>query len=170
MCLCMATTTTTCDFAAVPEQAAKLGFSLPQEITILPINFEIANLGDELRFRGEAVTIAKLLNGAGIEVSRLGANEGSEAFVHNKSHEWALPIIFIGSELMKTSPDLISLAFSTVQDYVLELFKGMSSGRTIKAEVVIERSKTRQYQKISYEGDPSGLKDFAKVVKAASKK
>lgn len=163
-------TTVTCDFAAVPEQAAKLGFPLPLGLTILPINFETAISGDELRFRGEALTIAKLLHGAGIEVARLGTNEGSEAFVHNKSHEWALPIIFIGSELMKTCPDLISLALSTVQDYVLELFKGMSNGRTIKAEVVIESSKSRKYRKISYEGDPSGLKDFAKVVKAASKK
>lgn len=161
--------TTTSDFVDVPTRSAQLGCALPTGLTLLPNNFESAQPGEEFLFQGQTATVMKVLKAANITLAKFGSTARSEAFIHNKSHDWALPIIFIGYELMKQNPDLLGFVLSKIQDYALDLFKETVVGRHVKAEVVIETRRGRKYKKISYEGDPSGLKDFAKVVKAAAR-
>ena len=164
-------TLTVSDYAAVRAKAGELGCDLPSDrLLFLPDNFVTATAGEELRFHGEATTAIKILKNASIPVGRLGTANPAETFIHNRDSAWALPVIFVGAELLKTSPDLLTVALSAVQDYVAELFKGVGGKRTIKAEVVVEDKRKQQFKRISYEGDPEGLKELAEMVRRISRK
>jgi len=160
-------TLTQSDYVSVPARAGALDFALPTSLVFLPENFEAAEVGEELRFRGEATTVAKLLRQAGVPIERLGSSRET-AFVHNKSHDWALPVIFVGAELMKQSPDMVGMAIELIRDYVVRLFEGTAE-KKIKTEVVIEDRQRKRYHKITYEGDAAGLGELAKLVKRLGK-
>jgi len=156
-------------FQPVPTRADELGCTMPSGFLILPENFEEAKQGDELRFAGEAATALKLLQSAGLPATKLTSLENTEGFVHNHSADWALPIIFIGSELLKQNPDMVTLAIGVMQNHVLELFKGVKMRPKIKAEVVIEDKRTAQYKRLTYEGDVDGLRELTATIKAMSR-
>lgn len=154
-------------FPSVPVLAAELQCELPTGLVFLPDNFASLNADDDLLFRGEATTVTKVLRGAGLQIEKLGNPARSSAFIHNKSHDWALPIIFVGTELLKNQPDIISLTLTAIQDYVLGLFKGVTRDRKITASIVVEHRKNGKFIKVDYEGEPDGLDAFAKIVKRA---
>jgi len=163
-------TITTSAYVAVPARAAELGSIIPAGLVFLPANFESAIPGEDFRFRGEASTVTKLLAVAGIPVNRLSTGQQRPAFIHNHSHDWTLPIIFVGTELLKQSPDILSAALGVIQDYVIDLFKGVTDARTITAEVVIEDRRAQQYKRLTYEGSPEGLRELTGAIKALSRK
>jgi hypothetical protein len=150
------------DYPSVTDRAGELGVQLPGGLVFLPENFQTAEAGDELRFRGEATTVAKLFRQVGLTIERLGTPDQS-AFIHNKSHDWALPIIFVGAELMQQSPDVVRTAIELIRDHVVKLFEG-TADKKIKTEVVIEDRRRQRYQKITYEGDAAGLGEVAKLI------
>lgn len=158
------------EFPSIQNNAAVLSCPMPPGILILPDNFEIAKQGDELLFAGEATTALKLLRHAGLPVAKLAGPEQVEAFVHNHDADWAFPLIFIGSELLKQSPDMVSLAISVLQDHVLDLFKGVKNRPKVKAEVVIEDRRTGHYKRLTYEGDAEGLRELTTTIKAMSRR
>jgi hypothetical protein len=151
------------NYVSVPARAAALGYTVPDGLVFLPDNFEAAQEGDQLRLQGEATTISKLLRQEGILIERLGPSSET-AFIHNRSHDWALPIIFVGAELMKQSPDMIGTAIDVIRDYLIKLFEG-TAGKKIKAEIVLEERRGKRYQKITYEGDAEGLSELEKLCK-----
>lgn len=157
-------------FPSVPERAAALGCALPPGLVLLPADFETANPGDEFRFRGEASTVTKLLRNAGVPIARLGPPDHARAFIHNRSQDWVLPVIFIGTELLKQSPDLMSLTLDTIRDYVVDLFKGTAGKRDITAEIVVEDRRNGIYKRLQYSGPPQGLKELSAALKVMSRK
>lgn len=152
------------NYPSVSERAEALGCALPVGLVFLPEGFENVNSEDEFRFRGEGTTVTKLLRSAGIPITRLGAADHAPAYIHNRSADWALPVIFIGTELIKQSPDLVSLAVSTIQGYVLDLFKGDAGKREVKAEIVVEDRRNKTYKRVQYEGPADGLKELTAAV------
>lgn len=114
--------------------------------------------------RGEATTIAKILRNGGAPVGYLGGDGVKVRFVHNKSHDWAAPVIFVASELLKTSPNLLSITIDLIRDYAIDLFKGAGSDRVIKADIVVEKQGSGTYCKVSYEGDAEGLHAITAMV------
>lgn len=157
-------------FTSVPERAAELKCVLPVSLVFLPANFEEAGILDEFRFNGEVSTVTKVLKSAGIPIARLATPEREQAFVHNRSHDWVLPLIFISAELLKQNPDMISAALDAVKDYVSDFFKGVTGKRNIKAELVIEDRREKKYKKFTYEGSPEGLKELSKSIKSLNRK
>ena len=159
------------NYPSVAARAEELGLALPFGLVLLPVNFEIAQPGDELRFTAEAVTVGKILAQGGLGATRLGAETRPEVYIHNRSADWIIPLIFVGGELAKT-PDIFAAAIGLIQTYLIDHLKGpgSSGGKKVKAEIVVENSKTGECRRISYDGDASGLKDLAKVVAAASRK
>jgi len=151
------------DFVSVRERAAALGQPLPEGLVFLPENFEKSERGDEMQFRGEATTVTKILRQAGLPVARLGPDD-QIAFIHNRSHDWALPVIFIGAELMKQSPDMVGMVIDLIRDYVIGQFRG-TSDKKIKTEIVIEDRARKTYRKFTYEGDPAGLDELGRLIK-----
>ncbi len=153
------------DYLDVPARADALGCALGNVLTFLPDNFESAASADDFLVRGEVTTIRKVLKAGGVASAVLSAEQARPAgFVHNKSHDWAVPVLFIGSELLKTSPDLPGMAIDLIRDYATGLFTGSGKDRQAKVEIVVERSKQRSYRKISYEGDVAGLDTLAQVI------
>lgn len=114
--------------------------------------------------RGEATTIAKILRNGGAPVGYLGGDGIKVRFAHNKSHDWAAPAIFVATELLKNSPDMLSIAIDLIRDYASNLFQGAGSDRVIKADIVVERQGSGTYCKVTYEGNPEGLHTITAMV------
>lgn len=153
------------DYLDVRKRAEALHCSLEPILTFLPGNLEDAASADDFVIRGEVTSIRKVLEGGGVPTATLAAGGNQPpGFIHNKSHDWAAPIIFISAELMKTSPDLIGIAIDLIRDYALSIFKGSGSDKQVKLEVVVEHDEKRTYQKITYEGDVAGLRTVADMV------
>ena len=161
---------TTTRYLDVARRASDLGAALPPGPVFLPENFDAAAVDDTLRFQSEVTTLRKILAADGIDAAGLGAGSHNHAFIHNRSHDWAMPILFIGAELMKQNPDLIGQALGLVQQYVVDQFKGMTGGRKIKAELVVEDRKAGQYNRLTYEGPPEGLGELTGALKALARK
>lgn len=158
------------DFPTVAVRVAELNCLLPNGLVMLPSNFSDVEPGAEFRFDGETSTAVKLLRAAGLPATRLNACDHKEAFIHNHSADWMLPIIFVGSEIMKTNPDMLSLAINVLQDYVLDRFKNINAKPTVKAQVVIENRRTKQTKCLTYEGNAEGLHELTAAVKALNRK
>ena len=152
------------EHVSVRTRAEELGCRLPNGLAMLPENFSSAAAGDDLHFRSEAATVRKLLSEGGLDADRLMADRDRTMFVHNGSYDWAVPAIFIGSEVLKANPDVASVIVDLVRDHVKELFGGLKSDRRVSLEVVIENSRGL-CRKVKYEGDAEGLKDVNRIVR-----
>lgn len=153
------------DYIDVRARANALGCTLGEGLVFLPDNFASAASANDFVVRGEITTIRKVLNTGGVASAVLSAETARPAgFVHNKSHDWMVPVLFVGSELLKTSPDLLGMAIDLIRDYAAGLLTGGEKDRQAKLEVVVERSKQRSYRKISYEGDVAGLDAVAEMI------
>ncbi|WP_285019585.1 hypothetical protein [Novosphingobium sp. fls2-241-R2A-195] len=154
------------DYIDVRARVSALNCNLTPTVVFLPSNFEEAASTSQFVFRGELTSIQKILRFNGIDSSLIGDNIVGQkpGYIHNKSHDWAAPIIFISAELLKTNPDLISLAIDTIRDHVASLFKTLSPSKKVKAEIVIERDGDKSFKKITYEGDVAGLSTIADMV------
>lgn len=150
-------TTEITDYIDVTKKIEELGLVQPVGISFLPANFEDADTAENLVVRGEATTLKKVLLAGDLEISILQDSDSGIKYVHNKSHDWAMPLMLFTAEAMTTNPDLVSLAIDLVKNYVTDLFKGLARDKTIKAEIVVEKTKKGTFQKITYEGDPEGL-------------
>jgi hypothetical protein len=65
---------------------------------------------------------------------------------------------------------MVSAAIDVIRDYCLDLFKGIGKNREISAEIVIEDRKAKQYKRLTYKGDPEGLRELTAAVKALGRK
>ena len=146
-------------------QLAKLDCEMPATLAFLPSNLETEGDPAKLAVQGQATTLTKVLRRGGIEITTLLPPAVTPGFIHNKSHDWIAPVIFVSAELMKTSPDLVGAAIDLVRDYLISLFKGGSTAKAIKAEIVIEKRKRGAYQKIVYDGDIEGLRTLADMAR-----
>jgi hypothetical protein len=153
------------DYVDVDSRMEQLGCKAAAGLTILPSNFGEAASPAEFLVPGTAPTIVKVLGRGGIQAGLPQADNTRPGFIHNKSHDWVVPAIYISAELMKTSPDLVSVAIDLIRDYAVSLYKGISDKKTIKAEIVIEQSHGHTYKRLSYEGDVEGLQQLAQVAK-----
>lgn len=147
------------------SRTQELGCALPSSLVLLPENFDTAMLGEEFHFRSEASTVRKLLHNGGFQVERLNAGLSPIKFVHNRSCDWAVPAIFIGSELLKTNPDITSVIIDLIRDHIKDLFGGTTSSRRVSVEIIVESGKGR-CRKVKYEGEIDGLKEITRMVKS----
>lgn len=75
-----------------------------------------------------------------------------------------MPAIFIGSEVLKANPDMMSVVIDLVRDHVKELFGGLKSDRRVSLEILIENSRGL-CRKVKYEGNAEGLRDVDRIVR-----
>jgi hypothetical protein len=158
-------TTTTEDYPHLPEKLAGLGCTLPAGLIFLPNNLQTAESVGDFKIAGEVSTLKKVLKAGGLNASILAQQEANPHFIHNKSHDWAMPAILFTAETIRANPDIVSLVLDLVKGHLVDFFKGLAADKTIKAEIVVERDKHGTYQKISYEGGIEGLKAMAEMAK-----
>lgn len=153
------------DYIDIEQRMAELRVPPTEAVTILPTNFELAAAPSEFRVSGTAPTILKVLRHGGVSAQLLDARDLQPAFIHNKSHDWVVPVIFVSSELLKANPDLISITIDLIRDYAVSLFRGLGEKKCIKAEIVVEQKGGRTYKKLSYEGNVEGLRELAQIAR-----
>lgn len=152
------------DYIDVGKKMADLGCRYPEQMALLPINFEAARSIAEFLQASEAATIKKLLLAKKLPLNDILDRNQRSPYLKNKSHEWAAPILFVSASLFSQNPALVSLALNVVGNYATDFFKGTLGIHEVTLNIVVAK-KDKTFKKISYRGPTDGLKDLAKIIK-----
>jgi hypothetical protein len=160
-------TTTVSEYIDVRGKLRDLGCLDPHGFSLLPVNFESATSIAEFRQVSEAATVKTLLRLANLPQSEIVAQEQRPPYIQNNALEWIVPTLFITAGLVSEHPEMVSVALSVIANYAADFFKGLGGEKSIKLDIVVERSSSKRSRKISYQGSPDGLKDLAAIIEAA---
>jgi len=158
-------TTTIADYPNVAERLAVLGCNFPDGLALLPTNFESATSITEFRQVSEAATVKTLLRNASIPYSELFDKSKKPPYVQNNSFEWVAPTIFVSAGLISGNANYLSVALNVLSNYATDFFKGISGGKSVKLEIVVEKTKSKTCKKITYQGGIEGLKDLPEIIR-----
>jgi hypothetical protein len=161
-------TTTVSEFFDLGAKLRELGCREPDGIALLPINIEQAASIGELRQVSEAATVKTLLRNAGLEPQDIIDRPQRPPYIQNNAFEWIAPTLFVTAALLSDNPQSVSVALSMIANYATDFFRGMTSQKTVKLDIVVEQKGSKSYKKVSYQGPPDGLKDLADVVRSAA--
>ena len=161
-------TTIISDYISVSERLEELGARYPIGLALLPANFESAESADSFRQLSTAATVKTLFRNNGIPQDDIVDRAKRPQYIQNNSFELILPTLFVSAAFISENPNLVSIALNVISSYAVDFFKGMSGDKTVKAEVIVEKTKTKTCKKITYSGPVDGLKELAKIVKEAS--
>lgn len=151
------------------NQIKKYNFDIPDGISLIPTNIEMANSKDELVYFGSAKSLKKLWKSNSIELEKIEKEGDYQYYLYQRSAEWIAPTIFLGASLLYENSNTISVALSVVANYVTDLFKGKPPKTTFKMELIIEEEKNKKYKKITFEGEPNNMNDLVKVIRELKK-
>lgn len=158
-------TTTIADYPNVAERLTNLGCDYPEGLALLPTNFESATSIGEFKQVSEAATVRTLLRNASIPYGELFDKSTKPPYVQNNSFEWIAPTIFVSAGLISGSANYVSIALSVISNYATDFFKGISGDKSIKLEIVVEKTKSKACKKITYQGGVDGLKDLPEIIR-----
>jgi hypothetical protein len=150
----------------VRQRAVELDLGPVTDFAILPRGFEAGSPDGALADEADATTIRKLLNEAGLSVQQLRRSDRALPSVVQRSADWIAPTLFVGSMFLSQNPHAIQLALGVMDSYISDFLKGRSSRGTVKLTIVVEKTKSREYRRVDYEGPPSGVKNLADVVRS----
>lgn len=156
------------DYLNVSKRMAELGCRYPRGLAFLPVNFESASSIAEFRQVSEAATVKKLFRGAGLPHDEIVEQAQKPPYVQNNSFEWVAPTIFVSAALISENPHCVAIALSLIANYATDFFRGIGGRKSVKLDVVVERTSTKTCTRISYEGDADGLKSLSEVVQNAA--
>lgn len=141
---------------------------MPSYIAILPTNFETAVSRADFSQPSEAATVRTLFRTNKIQLSEFMPSGERIPYIQNNSIEWIVPALFVSASLISENANLVSVGLNVLSNYITDFLKGNPSPKTVKLDVIVERSDGKTYKKISYEGDVSGLISLAEIIKNAS--
>ena len=84
--------------------------------------------------------------------------------IQNNNYEWVAPTLFVTTGVISQQPECVAVALSVLANYVTEFFMGLKGPKTIKLEIVVEKTNTKVCKKLTYEGDVAGLSKLSKIV------
>ena len=73
-------------------------------------------------------------------------------------------MLFVAGLLLSSNPQAVNVALGVIANYVTEFFTGMGGEKHVRFSIVIKDKATGQCKRYKYRGDPSGIKDFTKLV------
>jgi len=158
----------TTDYVSVAERIEALGCTTSVGLTILPENFDSADVRLDFRYRSEAATIRTLFRNHGIPVGNLLALGERPSYITNKSFEWTAPTLFVAAALVSDNGTAVSIALSVVANYLTDFFKGVAGTPKVKMTFVVEQSKGKTCKKLEYEGNIDGIMALSKIIKEIS--
>lgn len=153
------------DYINVKEQVLRLDCNKPTTIGFLPRNFENTNLKEELVHESSVATLRILWREVGIEESKIEKEGDKFPYVSEKYANWIGPIIFVSATTLSQNPTIVSIGIGVIANYLTDWFRGFHGTRSIKLDVVVEKTEGKEYKRIQYEGDVSGLVEIDKIVK-----
>jgi hypothetical protein len=153
------------NYIDVKERALELECNIPDELSILPRNFEIAKSKSELVYESSVPDIRILFREAGIIETRL-EKQGDKCFYKQDKHfDWIGPTIFISASFLSQNPHIISITEGIISNYLTDLFKGKFYSEKIELTYVLERTKDKEIKRIVYKGDLAGLDELPKIIR-----
>lgn len=156
------------DYINIHKRIVDLGCIQPTGLALLPANFESASSIADFRQVSEAATVRTLLRGSNVPLDEIVSEAQKPPYIQNNSFEWVAPTLFVSASVLSQNPNYVSVALSVIANYVTEFFKGMSGEDEVKMEIVVERTKSKTYKKVTYKGPPEGLKELQSVIRAVS--
>lgn len=156
------------DALSVKSRAVELSCVIPQNMAMLPSNFETAVSRSEFLLPSEAATVRSMFRSNKISLDELTTPEERPSYIQNNGFEWAAPIIFIGYSLMSENQAVVSIALSVIANYVTDFLKGAPGSKTVKLDFVVEKSDGYSCKSIHYEGDIEGIRGLYDVIRKIS--
>lgn len=152
------------DYVNVKERALELGCNILTGLSILPRNFETATKGDVLIYESSVLTIKKLIEREGLEVTCIVESGEEIVYRVEKSFDWIGPILLFTAVELSKNPEIVAISIGVISEYLADFFKGKMFSGKVKLNVVVERVGGEIYKKITYEGNVEGLKEIQKIV------
>ena len=153
-------------YVDVRQRCAELDCNMPTGLALLPRNFDTVKWKESLVYGSHVSRVRSLWRQAGIVETPIERPGDDIWAVTEKEADWIVPTIMIGASLLSKNPYLVSIALSVIANYLTDLFKGSSTSRNARVNIVVERlndAKT-EYFCIQYEGGPEGIADLANIV------
>ncbi|MEO6149186.1 MAG: hypothetical protein ABIP28_03455 [Mucilaginibacter sp.] len=86
-----------------------------------------------------------------------------------KSADWFGPTFFIGFSMLAENSTLINISLNVLSNYLYDFFTGNAPSKIVKFEIVVESKKSKEFQKITYEGPVQGINELGVVIKQLKK-
>ena len=68
-----------------------------------------------------------------------------------------MPALFVGYSLWSQNPTALNLALNVAANYITDFFKGIGGAKKVKLEIIVEKTKGKEFRKLSFEGSPEQL-------------
>lgn len=136
----------------------------PTGLTVLPDNFEVASAFDELYLSIESVTLSKVFEQQGLEVSSIFGDTKQQKYKICNSSTLLLPTIFLAAAILAVYPNAVSIILTSIEYLCKSAFTDNKKDTTIKFKIIEERAQTSKCRKVTYEGPVSGIQEISKVL------
>lgn len=150
----------TVDYIDVEKRMKELGFSVENNLVLLPANFMDPKAETLVRSRNED-SVRKIWREAGLSVQTLSKQGVERPARVPESLEWIAPVIYVVANYVKDNPEQVKTAFEALSDYL----KRIAKNQKVKVDVVTIQTKDVKYKMISYEGNAEGIKDLANIIR-----
>ncbi len=158
------------NYANVAGKMDDLGCVYPSSgITLLPINFDVANSISDLRHASLTSTTRKMLLQDGLPLSDILERGQRPPYVKNKSSTLVFPILFLSASFLSENPTLVTVAVNIFSNYVYEALRFIRPKPTASLKIVVEKKKGEEYKCISYDGSDDGVKALIDVIREVVK-
>jgi len=152
------------EYCNVRERAEELGLNKPENLALLPRNFDTAAALDELLHESAIQTVRVLFRENNISESRMEPEDQKIPCIQENEFALILPTLFASTLLLSQNPHLFSLALNVVANYATDFFKGIPGHNKVVLDVVIEDKAKKCSKKIHYEGSANGLKEINEIA------
>lgn len=152
------------DYISVSQKLESFGIPVPDGLTLLPANLAGAESIQDLHQHVESDTVRTLLRANGIDYVEIFDEDHQPSYLQQYGSDWFGPTVFVTAGLLSQNPDLLSVTFGLITNYLYDYFKGVGDVKA-SLNVVYERADGTCKQ-ITYSGPPAGMSEIAKIVKA----
>ena len=153
------------DYIHVSRKLDELGCNYSEGVAILPVNFETATSKEGFSHLAEASTLKTLLNSSNIPYSEIRKKDEKTSYIHNNAFELIVPTLLFSASLLSHNPEAISVSLSVIANYLTDFLKGSGRGKNVKLDIVVEKTKSKTYKKISCEGNIDDITKLPDIVK-----
>jgi hypothetical protein len=154
---------------SVVTRAESLGLRTPEGICILPRRFFYAKDRSELAYEESSQDVKILLRRAGIPLGKIEPEGVRIPYQAEHDNVWVGPVLFLGAAFVSQNTHLVSVALSTIANYLTDWFKGKVGETRVRLGFVIEKTDKKKTVRIDYDGPPDGVQGIEAVIKDALK-
>ena len=76
------------------------------------------------------------------------------------------PTLFVGYAFLSDNGNLLNIALGVVANYLTEFFRGAGKAPTIKLDFIVEKTPSREYKHLKFEGPPEAILALREAVQA----